>query len=217
MSMKSSHLHEFRHNILLFLIVTCRQTHFLLTLIIHHFLHQGSCFAIQVWEFRRFRIDFFSWHCRIRSNQLVPPWHLIDFLQRNDDCVFVDCPKRIFRFNFCVQFSVNDGRLILKSEFQSFFADDTNNVTRLEAGNVAEWHTKLKKQILIKKIAWTFTENLLRVPAASESSGTFQDRSHFLHLVSALPSQFRQHLRRLHRPVALILPVQVFWEFCWFV
>lgn len=148
----SPYRHEFWHYILLFLIVACWQTHFLLTLIVHHLLHQRSCFAIQVGKFRRFRIDLLSWHCRIWGDQLVPPWHLVDFLQSNDDGVFVDCPKRIFRFNFCVQYSVNDWRLILQAEFQSFLADDAYNVAWFETGNVAEWHTKLKNKILLFKL-----------------------------------------------------------------
>jgi hypothetical protein len=136
--------HELGHDILLLLVVACRQSHLLLSLVVHHLLHQTSRFTIEIGELRGLRVDLLGGDGKVGGDELVPPRHLVDLLEGHDDGVLVDCPERVFCFDFCVEFAVDDGRLVLEAEFQGFLADDADDVARLETGDVGERHAKLE-------------------------------------------------------------------------
>lgn len=50
--------HSLLEYVLLLAILTGGQAHFLLALIVHHFLHHAARLSIQIGQFRWFRIDF---------------------------------------------------------------------------------------------------------------------------------------------------------------
>lgn len=85
-------LHELGKNVLFLLFVAGWQTHFLLSLVVHHLLDKAASFALQVGQLRRFRVDFLCGNWWIAGHQSIPPRHLVDFLERQNDRIVFDDP-----------------------------------------------------------------------------------------------------------------------------
>lgn len=142
-------LHELREHVLLLLILAGGQAHLLLSLIVHHLLDQRTGFAVQVGELRGLRVDFSCGNRRVGGDESIPPRHLIDLLERDDDDVFVDGPQRVVGLDFGVELSIDDRRLVLQANFESLSGDANDYVTRFQGCDVFEWHAKLKSKFLL--------------------------------------------------------------------
>lgn len=122
-------LHKLLQDVLLLLIFTRRQTHFLLPLIVHHLLDQAARFARQIGQLGRFRIDFLRRNGRIVNDQAIPPRHLIEFLERQHNNATLECPQRVLFFHLSMQRSIDDGRCILQADFQVFLLQLNDDIT----------------------------------------------------------------------------------------
>ena len=69
--------HERFESILFFLLVTCRFTQFLLSLIVHHLFHHSPRFSVQVGKLAVLGLNLLCVDLRVSGHQFVPPFHLV--------------------------------------------------------------------------------------------------------------------------------------------
>ena len=64
-------------HVLLLLLVGRWQTQFLLSLVIHHLLHQASSFTIEIGKLARLGVHFLRADLRIAGYHVSPPLHFV--------------------------------------------------------------------------------------------------------------------------------------------
>mmetsp|Transcript_7613 Transcript_7613/g.16707 ORF Transcript_7613/g.16707 Transcript_7613/m.16707 type:complete len:239 (-) Transcript_7613:576-1292(-) len=100
---------ELLQHINLPLLVGSRQSHCLLSLIEHHLLHSLPRFPIQIVELGVFRLDAGNVDCSIPVAYAIPPFHLIQLLQIDDETRSVlHGPEGIVAYDRFGQWSIND-------------------------------------------------------------------------------------------------------------
>ena len=116
-------IHECLKFILLILFLWCWQSFLFLLLIKHHLFNYSSCFTIQIWKFRVFRLDLLSIDQRITFNYTVPP--ILSFKLSKCDlktslwAISLDCPKWVILLDFSMKFTINNWGLTLHSYLKS--------------------------------------------------------------------------------------------------
>lgn len=78
-------------DVLFLLLVRCWKSQLLLSLVIHHLLHEASCLSIKVGEFTRFGVHFFRADFWFACYYMRPPLHLIHL--RKTFVLIVGCKK----------------------------------------------------------------------------------------------------------------------------
>ena len=100
--------HEFFENVLFLLLVTGGQSHFLLSLVVHHFFDHRSRFAVQIGKFRLFRVDALHIQLRVGDEQTRPPLHFVHLLNLQDDDIAFKTPQAFVRLDQSKQVAVDD-------------------------------------------------------------------------------------------------------------
>ena len=124
------------HHILFLLFFGCRQSHFLLALVVHHLLDETSRLSVQVGQLRRFGIDLFRVDLRIGHDQTTPPLHLVHLLQSDEQrCLVLDQPRWFLNLDVVQETIVHHGRhLVFQASFQMILLDVDCQVARTKSG-----------------------------------------------------------------------------------
>lgn len=139
--------HSLLEYILLLAIFTGGQTHLLLPLIVHHFLHHAACLSIQIGQFRWLRIDFTCWDFRITCYQTIPPVHAIDLLECDQHRFAVlQHPNRFLLLDLAAQLTIDDRLLTFEAHLQWLLANADHNV----AGAQCERHVERNLQLQLE-------------------------------------------------------------------